>query len=173
MENTQEKYKRPDIRGNKNPAKKLVVKNKISEKMQGNKNGSGKRTIEFIKRNRENHKGKLNGMFGKKRSIESRNITSKKVSGVNNPAWKGGRTNRWFKKKVTERDGNICNIFQMEDKEILVLDHIKPKSISPELKYIIENMQILCPNCHARKTNREKKEIALFKKLNSKNYGKL
>lgn len=52
----------------------------------------------------------------------------------------------------------------MKDEVIVILDHIKPKSIYPELRFEMTNLQTLCPNCHARKTNAEKIEIIRIKR---------
>ncbi len=45
----------------------------------------------------------------------------------------------------------------MREPEIMTADHILPKSMYPELKFELNNLITLCPNCHARKTIREKK----------------
>ena len=53
----------------------------------------------------------------------------------------------------------------MTEPEIMQVDHIKPKSLFPELKAELTNLMTLCPNCHARKTIKEKKQ-----KYDLKNY---
>ena len=50
------------------------------------------------------------------------------------------------------------------DLEIMQFDHIKPRKIYPELEFEELNHQILCPNCHAIKTNQDKKHIVQLKK---------
>ena len=68
-----------------------------------------------------------------------------------------------LRKQVLKRDKNTCNQCGLIDEEIMVVDHIKPKSIYPELKLEITNLQTLCPNCHARKTIKEVMEIIRIK----------
>lgn len=67
-----------------------------------------------------------------------------------------------------KRDNYTCKVCGLRDEEIMAVDHIKPKSIYPELAREIKNLQTLCPNCHVRKTNKEKNEIITFKKINKK-----
>lgn len=78
--------------------------------------------------------------------------------------WKGGK-GRYRKRLVLKRDDYTCQVCGLRDEEIACVDHIKPKSIYPELTCDLSNMQTLCPNCHARKTIREKKEIFRIKRL--------
>ena len=85
------------------------------------------------------------------------------IEGKKNWNWKGGDT-RWFHKQVLIRDDYTCQICGYREIEIMEVDHIKPKSIYPELQFEMNNMVTLCPNCHRRKTNREKKQIANMKK---------
>jgi len=107
--------------------------------------------------------GKGNGRYGVAWSNSQRKGISYRTRDEKNPAWKGG-TDKWFKKRVLKRDNHTCQICGLKDDEIMVMDHIKPKSIYPELRHEITNLQTLCPNCHARKTNAEKKEIIRIKK---------
>lgn len=37
----------------------------------------------------------------------------------------------------------------------LEVDHIEPVRLRPDLAFSLENLQSLCPSCHARKTNEE------------------
>lgn len=97
--------------------------------------------------------------------------TKKKISyarkinkGKNHNSWTGG-SEAYRKQRVLERDNYTCQCCGMRDEEIMSVDHIKPKSIYPELTKEMENMQALCPNCHARKTIRERKEIWRIRKL--------
>ena len=84
---------------------------------------------------------------------------------INNPQKKGDLASRWKggcaeyrKREALERDDYICQKCEMREPEIMVVDHIKPKSIFPELATDLDNLMTLCPNCHARKTIREKKQ---------------
>ena len=72
-----------------------------------------------------------------------------------NPNWKGGKSG-FSKKQALIRDNYTCQECKLQDREIVLVDHIKPKSVYPELRFEISNLITLCPNCHARKTNWEK-----------------
>jgi len=50
----------------------------------------------------------------------------------------------------------ICSVFL----DVYDIDHIVPYRIHQTHKF--NNLQALCPTCHARKTRREQKEIRLF-----------
>lgn len=65
--------------------------------------------------------------------------------------WKGGELS-FLKREVLKRDKWTCKKCGFSDKEIMQVDHIKEKSIGG--KDELKNLQTLCPNCHARKTNR-------------------
>lgn len=98
---------------------------------------------------------------------EGRKRQSQSVSGEKNAFWKGGGWNYW-NRQTKIRDNYTCQKCDFSDKEIMQVDHIKPKSIFPELKYLMDNLITLCPNCHARKTNREKKLVLRIKKYEDK-----
>lgn len=72
-----------------------------------------------------------------------------------NGNWKGGKID-YLKKKAKERDNFTCKKCNFSDKEIMQVDHKKPKSLFPDLYEVLDNLITLCPNCHARKTIREK-----------------
>lgn len=110
--------------------------------------------------------GKRNPFFGKHHTEESKKkmrVNRPQLKGENHFNWKGGHEET-IKKYALERDNKTCGICGLKDDEIMVVDHIKPKSIYPELRNKLENMMTLCPNCHARKTIREQKEIVRIKK---------
>jgi len=65
----------------------------------------------------------------------------------NTPEW------RKFKRKIHAMYGFTCMKCGLTDKSNCV-DHIKPRSIFPELEYEIDNMQILCRMCNLLKSNR-------------------
>ena len=79
---------------------------------------------------------------------------------VNSKGFSGGYWNA-IRQDVLERDQHICQKCGYSEPEIMTVDHIKPKSIAPELMYQIDNCVTLCPNCHARKTIADKKLIRL------------
>jgi 5-methylcytosine-specific restriction endonuclease McrA len=70
----------------------------------------------------------------------------------------GGRWS-YVRSDVLARDNHTCQKCGFSDKEIMTVDHIKPKAIAPELMYAMDNCVTLCPNCHARKTIQDKKLI--------------
>lgn len=50
----------------------------------------------------------------------------------------------------------ICSVFL----DVYDIDHVVPYRIHPVHK--LSNLQALCPNCHARKTRSEAKELSVF-----------
>src|SRR3990167_8160074 len=87
----------------------------------------------------------------------NKGIRMKDLSGSKNPRWKGGTWN-YYKKEAKFRDNYTCQVYGLCDKEIMEVDHIKPKCDYPDLKDLLENLITICPNCHRRKTNRELRE---------------
>lgn len=87
-------------------------------------------------------------------------------TGDKNARWKGGM-DRWRHKQVLIRDDYTCKVCHLRDPEIVVVDHVKPKSIFPGLKNKLDNLITLCPNCHAKKTiiDRRKYRDKRFKKI--------
>jgi hypothetical protein len=132
-----------------------------------------KRTAETKENIRKSLKGKYigekNPFYGKKHSEETKKKIRDTIAshgsrfGENSFVWKGGAS--LLKGKAIKRDDYTCQKCGLRDKEIIIVDHIKPKSIYPELKDLLENLQCLCPNCHARKTTNELKDIIRIKKL--------
>lgn len=51
---------------------------------------------------------------------------------------------------LVERDGELCAICKRPGVPLDV-DHIKKRSTHPELKYDLDNLQLLCRDCHTRK----------------------
>jgi 5-methylcytosine-specific restriction endonuclease McrA len=80
--------------------------------------------------------------------------------------WKGGISWITVSSEIKKRDNFTCQICGLRDEEIIEVDHIKPKSICPELKHDISNLMCLCPNCHRRKTKRDRKDIVNCKSMN-------
>lgn len=108
---------------------------------------------------------------GRKVSSETRRRLSEAHIGVlvgsksNN--WKGGQNLSYWKKAVKRRDGK-CMKCGINDKRVLTADHIKSKSMYPELKFDVNNGMTLCHNCHAIKTLEDKE----YRKHMSKNHWK-
>lgn len=101
---------------------------------------------------------------GTKLSASTRKKMSESRTSEKNPNWKGGMNTHHITKKVKERDNYTCQQCGLRDEEIIVVDHINPRFIRPDLAFHPGNLQCLCPNCHARKTKVDRKIIALFKK---------
>lgn len=81
-------------------------------------------------------------------------------SGLKNPNSNGGEL-RYWKKQALIRDDFTCQICGLKDPEIVEVDHIKSKSLHPELKNDIDNLVTMCANCHRRKTLRDIKNKAI------------
>jgi len=73
----------------------------------------------------------------------------------NQLAWKGGRYTIW-RRKCLLRDNYTCQVCGLYDKEIMQVDHIKPRKKYPELLWEMTNGRAICPNCHERKSIKEK-----------------
>lgn len=103
-------------------------------------------------------KNKPHPMLDKKHTEESKikmsNSSPNKGKMPHN--FKGGKWLYW-RKQTLIRDDYTCQICGLREIGLMDVDHIKPISIYPELKYEINNLVTLCPNCHRRKTNRERK----------------
>lgn len=68
-----------------------------------------------------------------------------------------GGKDKYCRREAKLRDDHTCQICGHREPEIMEVDHIKPKSEFPELRFVLENLVTLCPNCHRRKTIREHK----------------
>lgn len=88
----------------------------------------------------------------------------KKISGAQSYLWKGGSL-YWAKQQVKKYDDYTCQVCGLREPEIMEVDHIKPIALNPELKASLQNLMTLCPNCHARKTVDDRKNIKNFKSL--------
>jgi len=151
----------------------------ISDSSEGGKNKKGYKYT-------DEHKEKIrlsklkNGFkgptFGMKQSEETKKLHRqiaiekkhgnhfKNQKGESSYHWKGGKE-LYQKQKALLRDDYTCQRCGLRDEEIVVVDHIKPKCIYPELREVIENLQTLCPNCHMRKSKAEKKEIFRIRRM--------
>lgn len=86
--------------------------------------------------------------------------------------WKGGSQNS-VSRIVRERDSDKCQcvgtcswhsgMCGFSDSFVMHVDHIQPKRLFPELRFALENLVTLCPNCHQMKTNTERRN-KIFKK---------
>lgn len=96
-------------------------------------------------------------LTGRPKSEEHR----RKISGSGHWNWQGGKTEetkkirnsleyKLWRKSVFERDNYTCVFCEVKG-GMLVADHIKPFSLFPELRFILDNGRTLCDPCH-RKT---------------------
>jgi len=136
-----------------------------------------KHTDEAKQKNREKHIGKnIGNQNGFKKGQSSFNkggknpwtsernkIDNPNKGGETSPLWKGGSI-KFMSKQALLREDYTCQMCKLREPEIMEVDHILPKSIYPELFTDLNNLQILCPNCHRRKTNKDNKDIIRFKK---------
>ena len=151
------------------------TKKKMSKAHKGKKfSEEHKRKLREYKKT-DFHKKKISiTLTGKRASLETRKKMSfSKIGNKNNKGkftnkngnWKGGKR-LYFRGLAFERDNYTCQICGLKDVEIMELDHILPKAMYPEIEFDLNNLQTLCPNCHKRKSNKEKKMIFSFKKQN-------
>ena len=71
-----------------------------------------------------------------------------KVSNLKQSKWQKLRYQAFVKY------GNVCACCGPKDGVKMHVDHIKPKSIYPELEYELDNLQILCSECNIAKSNK-------------------
>lgn len=103
--------------------------------------------------------GIKNPFFGRKHTDATRatlRISSLRFKGPMNPHWKGGKSLRFWATQCLERDNYTCKICGLHDPEIMQVDHVIPKSKTPALSLSLENLRAMCPNCHERKSRKEK-----------------
>lgn len=119
---------------------------------------------------------------GKKRSIESvemsaskrRGVARPKMRGDKNHLWRGGITSinakirssleyKLWRRGVFERDNFTCiwcgDKQKTGHKVILHADHIKPFACYPELRFALDNGRTLCIDCHKTTESYLKKTI--------------
>ena len=120
----------------------------------------------------EEHKKRIREYMTKNNPMKDAN-TRRKVSqsntgkrvGTEHWSHKAGKLSVPFLNRQAKiRDDYTCQVCGLRDIEIISVDHIMPKSIYPQFLKVLENLMCLCPNCHARKTLRDRKLIAEFKR---------
>lgn len=67
--------------------------------------------------------------------------------------------------KIFDHKCAKCGV--MPELKNLHVDHIKPKSIYPHLKYKIYNMQLLCKHCNFYKSNKNEHDYRIVKYTNN------
>ena len=105
-------------------------------------------------------KGKQNSL-GVKQPMEVIEKRTLQFRGEKHWNWKGGQEWRYVKKQVLLRDDYTCQSCGLREPEIMEVDHILSKSLYPELKFALDNLMTMCPNCHKRKTIRDIKNKAI------------
>lgn len=86
---------------------------------------------------------------------EGRVMSQEQRDYVRTWVFKGGSESYW-KLKAKIRDHFTCRSCSLYDPEIVEADHTLPKNRFPELSCVLENLVTLCPNCHRRKTIRQR-----------------
>lgn len=91
------------------------------------------------------------GSYSKEARFCSIKCRAVEIVGERHPRWTGGN---WLniRKIVLLNQDFTCQSCGLRDTEIMQVNHKLPKSRYPELARDIENLETLCPNCHARKT---------------------
>ena len=163
-------------KGEKNPAKRIEVREKISNTLK--RKGIKPKTSEEIRRKiSEALKGKKKSEEHKKKIVETRKRngsykhteeTKRKLSEINkgerNPSWKGGisfepYTTDWtetLKRAIRERDHYICQICGKEPAvDTHHIDYDK-KNCNPN------NLITLCRKCHAKTNYKRNYWISYF-----------
>jgi HNH endonuclease len=119
------------------------TRKKMSESLMGNTWGFKKNMIPWNKDTKGVCKAWNKGLPG--------------LKGELNGAWKG-TDDKYWRYKCLERDNYTCRECKLREPEIMEVDHIKQKGKHPQLRYVLNNLQTLCPNCHKRKTIKELKQ---------------
>lgn len=79
-------------------------------------------------------------------------ISKKSKKGENGANWRGGG---WIfvRNQILIEQDYTCQNCGHREPEIMEVNHKLEKSQYPELARDINNLEVLCPNCHRRKTN--------------------
>lgn len=94
------------------------------------------------------HRAKLRKHLDKIRSLAiaaSKIKNRERYKDNNNPKWKGGISDSYFKQKVLAKYGRICNYCGYKDHPEIIEVHHKDGN---HKNLNIENGISLCPNCH-------------------------
>lgn len=74
------------------------------------------------------------------------------MTGEKNPNWIGGGWLKVRKEILIEQD-YVCQSCGLREPDIMEVNHKLERAIYPELSRDKNNLEVLCPNCHRRKTN--------------------
>ena len=137
-----------------------TLSKETKEKISLSKTGT-KLSEEHKNKISEAHKGHIGWNKGKhwKLSEESKKKMSLAKIGRPRPdmvreknnAWAGGKRG-YLRRAALIRDNHTCQKCGFSNKDIMIVDHIKPRSVFPELEFDLNNLMTLCPNCNSIKT---------------------
>lgn len=126
-----------------------------ARKTHSGPNKGKKMSKEFCKKVGDFWRGKPQSPeFIKKRAIA---ISKTAKRGKEHPLWMGGNSRksryygqtfpyRQWRRTILNRDGHCCTICKSTYR--LEIDHIKPWSLYPDLRYDLNNGRTLCRKCH-------------------------
>ena len=92
----------------------------------------------------------------------ARQVEYYKKNGHPSTGLRYGKKFNSLKRVVLARDGYMCKMCFISDREVLIVDHIKSKSVFPEFANDINNLITLCANCHLKKTKSDIKRGQLI-----------
>lgn len=138
---------------------------KVDERRKRWAAGNKARRMTRAQRKAERKKEKAKRRQEKKRLAEERKVKSKEAPRVTKTYMEqrfgvGFYTSReWLalRYEALKRSGRTCAVCGMgkEDGVKLHVDHIKPRSLYPQLELSLENLQVLCEGCNLGKGNRD------------------
>ena len=96
----------------------------------------------------------------KKRTFCSRKCSALQHSSENNSNWIGGGW-LYVRKLILIDQDYTCQDCGHREPDIMEVNHKLERSNYPELAHDKNNLEVLCPNCHRRKTNRFLKNKSL------------
>lgn len=122
-----------------------------------NKGKKGVMPVPKNKGNDNRHSYECAVCFSRFKAYLKRKYCSVKCSsltkvGEGNPNWIGGGWLMVRKQILVEQD-YTCQVCGLREVEIMEVNHKLEKSTYPELSHDRNNLEVLCPNCHRRKTN--------------------
>lgn len=157
--------KRNLYKGRPNGFAKKCEKKECSERyktgfQKGHKYGVGRKSLLGRKTSEETKLKMSLAALGKKKSVEHRLNISKAHKGANSFFWKGGVTPlnkiaresveyKLWREEVYKRDNWTCRDCKVRGGK-LNPHHIKPFSLFPELRFVLENGVTLCEACHKK-----------------------
>ena len=140
------------IRRNFEDAQRLEITNALED---SKKFREAMKISERKKSRSERMKGDDNPMrrLDVRKKISNRN---KLKVGIHAYGYKNG--NSFVSGEVKRRDNFKCKRCGCDDITILQVDHDVPLRVDRSLEFVISNLQLLCPNCHARKSKEDKEK---------------